>query len=216
VRARGVTMPAMVTSPGRTITIDGVSLSLVLTRKRVKNINARLAGTTLHVSAPLRAPDALVEQAVVDLGRKLLRRARAHAVNAAEDAVALARRVAARFSGRPRVEHVEFVTTQSARWGSYSARTATIRLNAALREMPRWVLEAVVAHELAHATHLDHSAGFWKLLRSACPETDRAQAFLAGVAWLGRRWRTLPPVERALLAQADEFDESEAPPGSDG
>ena len=146
----------MSASLGKTVTIDGVTLTLVLTHKRVKNVNARLHGTTLHVSAPLRAADDLVDKAVVELARRLLRRSRAREVNAEEDAVALARRVAARFPGRLRVEHVEFVTTQSARWGSYSGQTGTIRLNAALREMPRWVLEAVVAHELAHAVHLNH------------------------------------------------------------
>jgi predicted metal-dependent hydrolase len=209
-------MASMANLPRTTaITIDGVALTLVVTRKRVKNINARLHGTTLHVSAPLGAADAVVDKAVVELGRRLLRRVRARAVNALEDAGALARRVAARFPGRPRVDLVEFVPTQSARWGSYSARTATVRLNAALREMPRWVLEAVVAHELAHATHLNHSAAFWALLRRVCPETDRAQAFLAGVAWLGRRWRSLPPVERALLTDAEGFDEAETPPGHD-
>jgi hypothetical protein len=41
------------------------------------------------------------------------------------------------------------------------------------------------------------------LARTACPDTDRARAFLAGVSWLARAWPTLPPVERAMLARAD-------------
>jgi predicted metal-dependent hydrolase len=136
-----------------------------------------------------------------DLARRLVRRVRARQINAEEDALALANKVAARFPSRPAVAQVEFVTTQQARWGSYSSATRTIRLNAALREMPRWVLEAVVAHELAHVAHHNHGPGFWKLLRSVYPDTDRADAFLAGVSWLGQRWEGLPPIERALLTR---------------
>jgi predicted metal-dependent hydrolase len=58
----------------------------------------------------------------------------------------------------------------------------------------------VIAHELAHAFHADHSAAFWELARKVCPKTDRASAFLEGVSWIAERWERLPPVERALLA----------------
>ena len=186
-------------SKPQTITVDGITLTLLIERKRIKNINARLRETTLAISAPLNTPQTTLDQVIPDLARRLLRRVRARQINAEEDALALAHRVAARFPNKPAVAHVEFVTTQQARWGSYSSATRTIRLNAALREMPRWVLEAVVAHELAHVTHFDHSPAFWALLRNVYPDVDRADAFLAGVTWLGRRWERLPPVERALL-----------------
>lgn len=185
----------------QTITIDGVALTLLIERKRVKNINARLREGTLAVSAPLGTPQATLDQVIPELARKLLRRARAHQINAEDDALALARRVAERFPKTPAVEQVRFVTTQETLWGSYSPGTRSIRLNAALREMPRWVLEAVVAHELAHVFHHNHGPGFWKLLRSVDPDVDRADAFLAGVSWLGHRWEGLPPVERALLTR---------------
>src|SRR5687768_973237 len=141
----------------QTITIDGVTLTLIVERKRVKNINARLRDTTLMISAPLNAPQATLDRAIPDLARRLVRRVHARQVNVEEDALALAHRVAARFPNQLEVAQVLFVTGQEARWGSYSPATRTIRLNAALRQMPRWVLEAVVAHELAHVVHLDHS-----------------------------------------------------------
>ena len=186
-------------SEPRTITVDGVTLTLVVERKRVKNLNARLRGSTVHVSAPYHASASEIDNAIPDLARTLLRRARASQVNREEDALALARRVAARFPEPPEVHDVTFVTTQSARWGSYSPSTRTIRLNAVLRQMPRWVLEAVVAHELAHAVHLHHSGAFRDLVRRVCPDTERADAFLEGVSWLAGSWPELPPVERGLL-----------------
>jgi predicted metal-dependent hydrolase len=192
------------------ITIDDTALTVQVERKRVKNVNARLREQTMIVSAPLEMPDSELDPIIVDLGRRLLRRVHARRVNAGEDALALARRVAARFPRPPEVAQAIFVTTQESRWGSYSAATRTIRLNAALRPMPRWVLEAVVAHELAHVTHLDHSPAFWTLLRRVCPETDRARAFLAGVSWLGHHWENLPAVERGLLMRSGGCEAEDA------
>lgn len=185
------------------IIVDGTALFLSVERKRVKNVNARLRGSTLFISAPAGMAQGELEAAAAELARKLLRRAHARRANSEEAALALATEVARRFPQPPSVERVLFVTNQRARWGSYSPRTKTIRLNAALRPMPHWVVEAVVAHELAHAVHPDHSAAFWELLHGVSPQTERARAFLAGVSWLGSNWQSLPGVELSLLIGAD-------------
>jgi hypothetical protein len=183
--------------------VDGVALELRVIRKRVKNINARLRGKTLLVSAPHRVPAGELEETILQLARRLVRRGRADVVNSDGGAETIARKVAARFSDPPEVAEVRFVTNQRARWGSYSSQTGVVRLNAALRQMPPWVLEAVVAHELAHSFHLDHSPAFWELVRSVCPKTDRARAFLEGVSWMAAAWEDLPPVERFQLTGGD-------------
>jgi predicted metal-dependent hydrolase len=133
--------------------------------------------------------------------------AHASRVNEAHDALKLARAVAKRFPKAPAVQRVAFVSTQRKRWGSYSTKTKTVRLNAAVRRMPRWVLEAVVAHELAHTFHADHSQALWDLLRRVCPETERAEAFLAGVSWLAHNRERLPAVEREILGGISECPE---------
>lgn len=185
---------------GQRIEVDGRELTLVVTRKRVKNVNARLVEDELRVSAPPGVSADELAAIVERLARRLVRRMRADEVNRDGRALELARAVAERFPQRLEIAEVRFVTTQRARWGSYSARTRAVRLHATLREMPDWVLEAVLAHELAHAVHADHSPAFWALLRSVCPDTDRARAFLEGVSWTARRWNRLPAVERALLS----------------
>jgi predicted metal-dependent hydrolase len=188
------------TDEARTLKVDGVALELRVVRKRVKNINVRLRGKVLLVSAPHRVPAGQLEEAILQLARRLVRRRQADVANSDGAAETIARKVAARFPDPPEVAEVRFVTNQTARWGSYSGQTGVVRLNAALRQMPPWVLEAVVAHELAHTFHLDHSPIFWELVRSVCPQTDRARAFLEGVHWLADAWEDLPPVERSQLA----------------
>lgn len=191
----------------QTLTVDGVTLTLQLHRKSVRNINARLRGEVLQVSAPHNVPQEMLDDVLPDLARKLLRRVRARQINATDNALELARGIAARFPHPPQVSEVIFVTTQEARWGSYSPATRTIRLNATLRLMPHWVLESVVAHELAHVFHHNHGPAFWALCHRVDPYVERARAFLAGVSWLGHRWESLPPVERSILLRSNEFEE---------
>jgi len=184
---------------GSQLAVAGATLQVVVTRKHVRNVNARLRGDTLLVSAPLRMPQPELDRAVVELARRLVRRLRARAVNGEVDLAAVARRVAARVPSPPAVGEVRFSTSQRARWGSCSARSGTIQLNAALAHMPAWVLEAVLAHELAHFFHRDHGPEFRALLRRVCPESERARAFLHGVSWTAGRWRSLPVSEREQL-----------------
>jgi predicted metal-dependent hydrolase len=195
------------TADVRTLTVDGVTLRATIVRKRVRNINVRLVDDELRVSAPHRVSRAELDEVVEKLARRLVRRARAELVNADDRAIEVASRVASRFPEPPAVTDIRFVTNQHARWGSYSPTTGVVRINAALRHLPSWVLEAVVAHELVHAFHPDHSTEFWRLLRRVCPGADRAKTFLEGVSWISERWDDLPPVERSQLSgkQNSEF-----------
>lgn len=168
----------------RSITVDGSTLRLRLQRKGVKNVNARLKGDVLAVSAPRSISVAELETIIRDLARRLVRRSRASRLDRTAALVERARRIATRFPApAPAVADVRFAAAQGSRWGSYSLRTGIVRLNPDLADMPPWVLDAVIAHELAHALLPDHSRQFWDLVRRVCPDTDRARGFLEGVSW---------------------------------
>ncbi len=186
------------------IHVDGETFALTIERKRVKNVNVRLRGSTVFISAPPHLSEKDLKPMVEKLAKGLIRRAHSQRINEEVDALTLAGKVALRFPEPPDVDRVRFVTNQRSRWGSYSGKTRTIRLNAVLRRMPKWVLEAVIAHELAHVEHPNHSQEFWHLLREVCPETDKANAFLAGVSWLGHSWERLPETEREVLIRKRE------------
>jgi predicted metal-dependent hydrolase len=65
----------------------------------------------------------------------------------------------------------------TSRWGSCSARGA-LNFSWRLILAPPFVLDYLVAHEMAHLKHHDHSRDFWRLTKQICPETDRAEAWL--------------------------------------
>jgi predicted metal-dependent hydrolase len=60
------------------------------------------------------------------------------------------------------------VRLQRTRWGSCSAKGG-ISLNARLLFLPPEIARYVLAHELAHTVHLNHSEKYWRFLESVHP-----------------------------------------------
>jgi predicted metal-dependent hydrolase len=63
------------------------------------------------------------------------------------------------------------------RWGSCSS-TGDLAFCWRLIFAPAWVLDYVVAHEVAHLRELNHSVRFWRLLAQLSPDAARAKAWL--------------------------------------
>ena len=69
------------------------------------------------------------------------------------------------------------IRDQRTRWGS-CGRDGHICLNWRLIQMPAWVRDYVLIHELMHLRRLDHSPKYWKLVAAACPEYQAARRWL--------------------------------------
>lgn len=74
---------------------------------------------------------------------------------------------------------VTWVGNQTTRWGSCTPASGTIRISTRLQQMPSWVLDYVLVHELAHLLAPGHGKDFWALVRSY-PRTERARGYLEG------------------------------------
>lgn len=67
------------------------------------------------------------------------------------------------------------------RWGSCSA-VSGIRLHWRLVHLPPSLSDYVVAHEVAHLVHMDHSARFWAVVGALYPQWRSARAALRQAA----------------------------------
>ncbi len=77
------------------------------------------------------------------------------------------------------------IRCQRTRWGSCSTR-GTVSLNCSLVFLRPEVVRYLFVHELAHTKHMNHSAGFWRLVQTLEPDYRRLdRELLAG-------WRTVP------------------------
>jgi predicted metal-dependent hydrolase len=77
------------------------------------------------------------------------------------------------------------VRRQRTRWGSCS-RSGTISLNACLMFQPPEVVRYLLAHELAHTVHMNHSRRFWRLVERLEPDWKALDRELS------RGWRRVP------------------------
>ena len=165
-----------------------------LTRKRVKNLNLRLAPDgSVRASAPLRASGAAVDAFVAAhagwVQKALARQQAAEAARAALPTPtaaeclplfeAVSERVFPRFEkvlgGKKPVLKVRDMRT---RWGSCHPAKRQITLAARLALQPPEAVEYVVVHEYCHFVHPDHQAGFWALVASILPDWKSRRALL--------------------------------------
>ncbi|WP_435627343.1 M48 family metallopeptidase [Candidatus Ferrigenium straubiae] len=77
----------------------------------------------------------------------------------------------------PRTVKLSAAKTQ---WGSCTARGA-VRLNEQLIRLPLRLIDYVVVHELAHLREMNHSAAFWNVVGSACPDYAKLRRELKSV-----------------------------------
>jgi len=83
-----------------------------------------------------------------------------------------------------------FSQAQEQEWvprrGSATPARGSIRISDKIKEMPAWVVDYVILHELAHLLESGHGPRFWRLLQPY-PQLERAKAFLSGAAFaMGR------------------------------
>jgi predicted metal-dependent hydrolase len=78
----------------------------------------------------------------------------------------------------PRTVKLSQAQTQ---WGSCTAH-GSVRLNVQLIKLPMRLIDYVVVHELAHLRELNHSAAFWRVVESVCPDYADLRSELRAVA----------------------------------
>lgn len=66
----------------------------------------------------------------------------------------------------------------SAYWGK-SSTARVITMDWRLIQAPGFVLDYVIYHELAHQKEMNHSAAFWRIVESWCPDYKTAENWLA-------------------------------------
>lgn len=70
-----------------------------------------------------------------------------------------------------------YIRSQKRKWGNCSSEK-NISINWRLIKAPEFVIDYVIIHELCHTVIMNHSAHFYTMLRSHCPDCEAAQNWL--------------------------------------
>jgi predicted metal-dependent hydrolase len=148
------------------------TVEVVRSVRRRKTVQAQLVGDTVRVFLPARLSWEEEQQWIARMLGRFERAHDASRVDLGRRAAALAGRL-----GLPLPSSIRWVGNQRDRWGSCTPADGDIRLSDRLAAFPRWVLDYVIVHELAHLAVADHSPAFWSLVERY-PKAERARGFL--------------------------------------
>lgn len=157
--------------------------------RRRKTMTAFREGGRIVVVVPAMLPAGQVDAAVAELVGRMQRRGSRTRSDAAMRARAdelFARYLAGHTSEKFPGLSVRWVGNMQVRWGSCTPETASIRISERVHNLPGYVQDYVLLHELAHLLEPRHGQRFWALL-GAYPDLARARGFLegytAGAGW---------------------------------
>jgi predicted metal-dependent hydrolase len=161
--------------------IDQPDVVVRTSTRRRKTVAAHWEGDTIVVVVPHRLPKRDRQAYADELAARLIQaRARSRPSDSAlhDRALELSRRY---FDGTAVPTAVTWSTRQGRRWASCTAADGTIRVSDRLKNVPAWVLDAVLVHELAHLLRNDHGTEFHQLANRH-PRAAESDVFLAGYA----------------------------------
>lgn len=158
------------------MTATPLAVRVIESTRRKKTVAARIVGDTIEVRVPAGMGAAERERHVADLVRRLEKKRAKSGVDLVERARTLARR-----HDLPVPRSIVWSDRQNRRWGSCTPATGAVRISHRLAEVPDWVLDYVIVHELAHLVVPDHSARFHELV-ARYPRAERAEGFLIAVS----------------------------------
>jgi len=157
--------------------MGGKDIEIVRSRKRKKTVQAREVNGKIYVYLPAGMNREEEKKYVEELVKKIERRKRRRELNSDESLSRRAQELNKKyFDGKLEFE-IKYVTNQSRRFGSCTPQDKKIRISDRLADMPSWVRDYVIVHELAHLIQPDHSKKFWELV-NRYKYTERARGYL--------------------------------------
>ncbi len=150
-------------------------------KRRRRTVSARAEGNRVVVMVPADMSATEERKQVAEMVRRVKKKVGNSAGQQLDNEV-LRRR--ARWlnqqvlEGRASFDSIKWVKNMSRRWASVSGDPARIRISHRLAEVPEYVLDDVIVHELVHTfVEGGHSDEFWQWAARA-PQHEKARGYL--------------------------------------
>ncbi len=163
-------------------TIDPEDIEIVRSAQRTKTASGQFKDGKLRVLLPARLDRAEEARLVAAIRERIERQETKRRLNAGNPLLKRAHALNAQyFDGKLEIASVTYVTNQNSRYGSCSVHRKTIRLAHHLAEMPEYVRDYVLMHEMAHLVEPGHDRRFWEIV-NRYPRAREAQQYLKALA----------------------------------
>jgi predicted metal-dependent hydrolase len=153
--------------------------------RRRRMVSARREGDTVVVFIPGWMSDSEESRWVDEMVRRLERSEARRRSPARVGDDALGRRAAELsrryLDGQAVPTSLRWVSPMRTRWASCTPADGTIRVSERLRDVPAWVLDYVLVHELTHLLEPGHDEQFWAWVHRF-PRSERAIGYLEGLS----------------------------------
>ena len=153
-------------------------IKIIRSDKRRRTISARLVENTMLVYAPGNISNAKLEKIIDKLKNRLHNRKIKDELNKTQDLTVTADRLNKEyFNNKLEIISITYSANQNSVFGCCNYRVKKIQISHRLVQMPCWVRDYVIIHEMAHLIEPNHSKVFWDIVYRY-RLTERAKGYL--------------------------------------
>jgi predicted metal-dependent hydrolase len=165
---------------------DPIAVEVVRDGRLRTRIHWEWNGNQVRIRAPRRVPQHELDRHVAKIVEEVKRKRAQVRARADTDLEARARKINRQlFGGEISWHSIRWVGNMRKRLGSCTTGGPTdgdIRISDRIKNWPQWAVDYVVAHELAHRKHQNHSQEFWAYV-NRYPKAERARGFIMSLAF---------------------------------
>lgn len=155
-------------------------VTIIRSTKRKKTISARKLNGKLLIYLPANLTKTEEEKWIEHMKKRFEKNKRRQKLNSDESLQQRTQEINKQYFNDALDFEIKYVTNQTSKFGSCTPKTKMIRISDRIADMPRWVQDYVIIHELTHLIHPDHSKKFWEKV-NRYKYVERAKGYLIAV-----------------------------------
>ena len=156
------------------------NVKIIRSTKRRKTIQAKMVNGKLWIYLPANITKIEEQRWIEQMKKRFDKRKRRQKLNSDERLQKRTKEINKQYFNGTLDFEIKYVTNQTSKFGSCTPKTKMIRISDRIADMPRWVQDYVIIHELTHLIHPDHSKKFWEKV-NRYKYAERAKGYLIAV-----------------------------------
>lgn len=156
-----------------------MKIRVIKSKRRKKTASARVKDGVLYIRVPAALSEERIKSVVEKFKQSMMRKRER---GRKDWLVKRAEKLNKKYFGGKLKFSLKWSNNQNKIFGSCTSKRKTIRISSRLAKVPKWVLDYILIHELAHLVEPNHSKDFWKLVNQY-KRAEMARGYLMGLGF---------------------------------